>query len=177
MTTTFDKVRNIHFALLAILVCHFGTSVWVGFGLNSGLTMVLKAILYLTGIVLFLTNLRPFKKIALYYLFYPMTPLILILFYFIHGIFFGLLSSVVLAPIMPVKADYDQDDIKIYSKFNGFLGRCCEYYATEKSFYVFESFKGTIYTEEVIDFDKANVTLKKDSIWIYANNTYKVKVD
>jgi hypothetical protein len=177
MTTTFDKIRNIHFALLIILLCHFGTNVWVGFGLNSSLTMALKAILYLTGIVLFVTNLSPFKKIALYYLFYPMTPVILILFNFVHGICFGLLSSVMLAPIMPVKANFYQDDIKIYSKFNGFLGRCCEYYNTKKSFYVFERFKGTIYTEEEIDFETAKVILKKDSILIYAKDTYKVRVD
>ena len=78
---------------------------------------------------------------------------------------------------MPLESDYNRDDIKIYSKFNGFLGPCCEYYATEKSFYLFERFKGTIYTEEVIDFEKAEVILKKDSILIYANNTYKIRVD
>ncbi len=177
MTTTFGKLRNIHFALLTILLCHFGTNVSIGFGLNTSLTVALKAILYLTGIVLFLTSLRPFKKIAIYYLFYPMTPVILAFFYFVHGIFFGLLSSVVLAPIMPVQADYNQDDVKIYSKFNGFLGRCCEYYTTEKYLYVFERFKGTIYTEEEIDFEKAKVILKKDSILIYAKDTYKVRVD
>jgi hypothetical protein len=177
MTITFDKIKNIHFALLTILLCHFGTNVWIGFGLNSNLTVALKVGLYLTGIVLFLTNFRPFRKIAFYYLFYPMTPVILVLFYFIHGIFFGLLSSVVLTPIMPVKADYNQDGIKIYSKFNGFLGRCCEYYTTEKSFYVFERFKGAVYTEEEIDFKKAKVTLKKDSILIYAKDTYKVRLD
>jgi hypothetical protein len=177
MKTTFYKIRNIHFALLLILLCHFGASILVGFGLNSGITMVLKGMLYLTGVVLFLTSLRPFKKITFYYLFYPMTSVILVLFYFLHGIFAALLSSIVLAPIMPLKADYNKDNIRIYSEFNGFLAPCCEYYVTEKSFYVFEKFKGTIYTEEVIDFDKANVVLKKDSILICAKSTYKVSVD
>lgn len=177
MTITFDKIRNLHLALLILLLCHFGLNALVGFGLNSSLTMALKGILYLTGIVLFFVSLRPFKKIALYYMFYPITPVILILFYFLRGILFGLLSSFALAPIMPLKSDYDRDDIKIYSKFNGFLGACCEYYATENSFYVFEKFKGTIYTKEVIDFEKAEVTLKQDSIVIFAKSTYKVKVD
>jgi hypothetical protein len=177
MRITFDKIRNLHFALLILLLCHFGLTVLVGFGLNSSLTMALKVILYLTGIVLFFVSLRPFKKIALYYMFYSMTPVILILFYFVHGIFFGLLSSFALTPIVPLKSDYDRDDIKIYSKFNGFLGPCCEYYATERSFYLFERFKGTIYTEEVIDFETAEVTLRKDSILISAKNTYKVGVD
>lgn len=177
MTITFDKIRKLHFFLLILLLCHFGMNVLVGFGLNTSLTVALKAILYLTGIVLFFVSLKPFKKIAFYYLFYPLTPLILILFYFVHGIFFGLLSSFALAPIMPLKPDYNRDDIKIYSKFNGFLGPCCEYYATEKSFYLFERFKGTINTEGEIDFETAEVTVKKDSVLIYATNTYKVRVD
>lgn len=177
MTIPYDKIRNLHFALLIILLCHFGMNVFADYGLNNSLTVALKAILYLTGIVLFFVSLRPFKKIAFYYLFYPMTPVILILFYFAHGIFFGLLSSFALAPIMPLKSDYNRDGIKLYSKFNGFLGSCCEYYATEKSFYIFERFKGTIYTEEVIDFENTKVTLNNDSILIYAKNTYKVRVD
>jgi hypothetical protein len=177
MTIPLDKIRNLHFVLLILLLCHFGLNGIVGFRLNSNLTVVLKAILYLTGIVLFFVSLRPFKKIAFYYVFYPMTPVILILFYFVHGIFFGLLSSLALAPIMPLGSDYNRDEIKIYSKFNGFLGACCEYYATEKSFYIFEKFKGTIHTEEVIDFEKAEVTLKNDSILISAKNTYKVRAN
>ena len=42
---------------------------------------------------------------------------------------------------------------------------------------LFERFKGTIYTEAVIDFETAEVTLRKDSILISAKNTYKVGVD
>lgn len=177
MTITIKKIIRFHFLLLTLLLCNFGLNALVGFGINGGLTVVLKGILYLTGIVLFFVSLKPFKKIAFYYSLYIMTPVTLAGFYFIHGIFFGLLSSLILVPIMPVKADYSKDDIKIYSKFNGFLGRCCEYYATENTLYVFEKFKGTIYTEEVIDFKKTEITVKNDTILIYANKAYKVKVD
>jgi hypothetical protein len=177
MTIIIEKIIRFHFLLLILLLCNFGLNELVGFGINSNLTVGLKGILYLTGVVLFFINLRPFKKLAIYYSFYVMTPVVLVAFYSIHGIFLGLLSSLVLAPIMPVKADYSKDDIKIYSKFSGFLGRCCEYYATENTLYLFEKFKGTIYTEEVIDFNEAEVNLKNDSILIYADKTYKAKMD
>lgn len=177
VTTKFDKIKNLHFALLILLLCHFGMNISAGWGLNSNLTVALKGVLYLTGIVLFFTCLRPFKKMAFYYLFYLMTPVILILFYFVHGIFFGLGSSLVLAPIMPFKADFDGDHIKVYSKFNGFLGPCCEYYVTKKSFYVLERFAGTIHTQEIIDFENVEVTLKKDSILFSAGSRYKVETE
>lgn len=44
-------------------------------------------------------------------------------------------------------------------------------------FSVSKTSKGAIYTEEVIDFENADVELKGDSLLIYANKTYKVKVD
>ncbi len=119
MTTTIGKSIRLHFLLLTLLLCNFGLNAIVGFGLNSSLIVVLKSVLYLTGVVLFFISLKPFKKIAIYYSFYIMTPVVLVAFYFIHGIFLGLLSSLLIAPMMPVKADYSKDDIKIYSKFNG----------------------------------------------------------
>jgi hypothetical protein len=166
---------RVHFFLLAVLSINLGVNLLFGFALNNMLTVVLKASLYVSGMFLFFVSLKPFKKIAIYYSVYAVTPAVLVAFYLMHGIFLGLMSSLLVAPIMPLQAEYSKDDIKIYSKFGGFLGRCCEYYATEERFYIMEQFKGTIYTEEGIDFRNAKVVVKNDSLVINSEKVYKIK--
>jgi hypothetical protein len=74
---------------------------------------------------------------------------------------------------MPIQPDYDDGNIKVYSKFNGFLGLCCEYYATQDRLYVFEEFKGTMYTEGGLNFENAKITLKNDSAVIYTDKIHR----
>jgi len=172
-----QKIIRFHFFLFTFLLFNFVLKATLGFGINNTLAIVLKCLLYLTGIVLFFISLRPFKKFAVYFSFYILTPIILALFYFVHGIFFGLLSSLLLTPIMPVQPNYNDGNIKVYSKFNGFLGPCCKYYATQNRLYVFEEFKGTIYTDGGVNFENAKVTLRNDSALIYSDKVYRVKLN
>lgn len=171
------KITRIHFLLLAIVLFNFVLRQVTGFGLNIYLIDLLKGILYLTGIILFLINLKPFKIIATYYFLYILTPTIVAAFYLGGGIFLAIFSSLFLAPIMPVQPDYNDGDVKIYSEFNGFLGRCCDYDASQNRLYVFEEYKGTIYTEGRIDFEKVKITLKNDSVFIYSDTVCRVKLN
>lgn len=174
---SFQKIIRIHFYLLILLLFNFGLKELTGFGINNTLAIGLKSILYLTGIILFFRSLRPFKKASLYYSYYAWTPAILVMFYLLHGIFLGILSSLVLAPIMPVQPDYNDGNIKVYSRFNGFLGRCCDYYATQDRLFVFEEFKGNIYTDGGINFENAKITLKNDSVIIDTDNVQRIKLN
>jgi hypothetical protein len=149
----------------------------IGYGINNNVTTGLKGILYLTGLVLFVKSLMPFKKASIYYSYYVLTPTVLVVFYFVHGIFLGLLSSFALGPIMPIQPDYNDGNIRVYSKFSGFLGRCCDYYATQDRLYIFEEFKGTIYTEGPVNFENTKVALKNDSVFIYSDSVFRVKLN
>lgn len=170
----FRKITRLHFFLLILLLFNFGLKEAAGYGINNNLVIGLKAILFLTGIALFFGGLRPFKIAPIYYSYYILTPVVLAVFYFVHGILLALLSSLLLAPVMPLLTDYNDGNIKVYSKFNGFLGRCCEYYITEERVFPFEELKGTIHTES--NFDNVKVTLKNDSAFIYSDSVYRVKV-
>jgi hypothetical protein len=103
--------------------------------------------------------------------------MVLALFYFAHGVFLAILSSLLLAPVMPVEIKYSDTNINIYSKFTGFLGACCEYYVTENRLYVFETFKGTIHTERAIDLKNASIKTKGDTLVIHSDKIYKIKVE
>ena len=171
------KVTRIHFLLLAILLFNLAFRGVTGIGLNHNLIVLMKGILYLTGIFLFFKSLRPFKMIATYFSLYVLTPTIVVIFYFVGGIFFGLLSSAALAPLMPIESEYNDGNVKVYSEFNGFLGPCCRYYVSQNRLYLFEQFKGSIRPEERIDFKKAKITLETDSALISSDTVYRVKLN
>lgn len=173
----FQRIIRIHFSLLLLLLFNFGLKELIGYGINNTLVIGLKIILYLTGIVLFFRSVRPFKKASIYYSYYLCTPTVLAMIYILNGIFLGLLSSILLAPMMPIQPDYNDGNIKVYSRFKGFLAGCCTYYATQDKLLVFEEFRGTIYTEGELNFDNAKIILKNDSAIIRTNKIQRVKLN
>lgn len=172
-----QRIARIHFLLLAILLLNFVLRQVTGFGLNIYLIDLLKGILYLTGIILFLMSLKPFKLITTYYFLYILTPTIVTAFYLGGGIFLAIFSSLFLAPIMPVQPDYNDGNVKVYSEFNGFMGPCCGYDVVQNKLYAFEQFKGTIAAKGNIDFEKVRITLRNDSVLIHSDTVYRVKLN
>ena len=150
---------------------NFGIGLITGYRLNQNLTFILKVILYLTGLILFFVTLRPFKKIAIYYLFYVISSVFTGLFFLFGGIFLAILSSLVLYPIAPKQTEYKTETIKIYDRFQGFMARCCSYEVVEPKLYIFEKHLGYINIEKPIDADKDEFNFKSNTI------IYKYKLD
>ena len=171
----FQNIARLHFALLILILFNLTLNTAFGVGINNNLLIATKLVLYLSGIFLFFVYAKPFKVIAIYFSFFLMTPIVIAVFYFMHGIFFALLSSLFLAPIMPLKSEYSESKVKVYSKFNGFLGRCCSYYVTQNVLFVFEEHVGDIHTQETIDFKKSKFTLDSDSILLESDTVYRIK--
>jgi hypothetical protein len=167
------QIIRIHFILLVILIFNYVLVQVTGFGLNIYLIDLLKSILYLTGIVLFFMNLRPFKIMATYYSLYVLTPTVWVIFYFTQSVLFGVLSYVLLTPVMPILPDYNDGNIKVYSDSKGFLVPCCRYHVSQDKLYVFEQIKGRVHIPDGVDFEKARIILKNDSALIYADTVYR----
>lgn len=158
------KLEKWHFYLLGLVLINFGIGLFTGYRLNQNLTFFLKIILYLTGLILFLTTLRPFKKIAVYYSLYAISGVLTGLFFLFGGIFLAILSSLVLFPIVPKQTEYKTETIKIYDRFQGFIARCCSYEVVESKLYIFEKHLGYINIERPIDADKDEFSFKNNTI-------------
>ena len=102
-------------------------------------------------------NFRPFKKIAIYFSVYFITPIFAILFWLFGGIFFGLIASIVLYPIQPNKLKIEDKNILIYEKAQGFLGSCCPYIITEKQYIVLEKKIKEINLYDQITLDNSSI--------------------
>jgi hypothetical protein len=172
-----QKITRIHFYLLGILLFNLAFRGITGLGLNYTLIVLMKGILYLTGIFLFFKNLRPFKMIATYFSLYVLTPTIVVIFYFAGGIFLGLLSSVAIAPIMPIQPEYNDGNVKLYHESNGFFGSSVRYYATQNKLYLFEQHKGSLCIEEEVNIENIKITLENDSAVIFSDSVYRVKLN
>ena len=165
------RLEKWHFYLLSLVLINFGTGLITGYRLNQNLTFILKVILYLTGLIMFLKTLRPFKKTAIYYSFYAISVVLTGLFFLFGGIFLAILSSLVLFPIVPKQTEYKTETIKIYDRFQGFMARCCSYEVVEPKLYIFEKHLGYINIEKPIDVDKDEFNFKNNKI------TYKYELN
>ncbi len=156
-------ITKTHFYLLLFIILNLGFKSFVEISLNHRIAFLIKTIIYLTGAILFFLNLKPFKKVALYFSIFVWTPLIAASFWIFHGVFLGLVSSIFLSPIFPNEIQYKKDNLKVYSKFQGFLGACCTYEITEQKFFLFEKHLGEI-KHESIDFKNFDMKVENDSI-------------
>lgn len=165
------KLEKWHFFLLVVVLSNFGIGLISGYRLNQNLTFVLKVVLYLTGIILFLITLIPFRKTAIYYSFYAISVVVAGLFFLFGGILLATISSLILYPIFPKQTLYKNETIRIYDRFEGFMGRCCTYEVVEPKFYIFEKYLGYISIEKPIDADKDEFNYKNNTV-IYRYELY-----
>ena len=156
--------KKIHFLILGFVLLNFTIQIITTYGLNSKLIFILKCVIYLSGFSLFLLNRKPFKKITLYYSYYLFSFIILILFRIFGGIFLGLLSSIILFPIYPKEIKYEKDNLKVYEKFTGFLGACCQYEIAENKLLIFEKNYGFIKLERPIEAEKSEIKIIENQV-------------
>ena len=153
-----------HFALLGIIILNFITQLIISYDLNKPIIFGLKLIIYLSGCILFFLNLHFKRKILFYYSFYLSSFLNVIILRIFGGTFWGLLGSLVLFPIYPQEVIYQKDDLKLYQKFSGFLGRCCDYEVVESKFILFEKVYGSISLDGSIEDKDAELRIIGNSL-------------
>lgn len=164
MTKFNQNLKRIHFLILAFIVLNFVIQILTNYGINSVSIFALKIIIYISGFILFFLNRKAISKIKYYFSYYLISFTIIILFRFFGGIFLGLISSIILFPINPRKIQYENGNLKIYEKFNGFLGACCEYEIIENKLIFFEKKYGKIKLEEPINKEIDSFSLLQNAV-------------
>ena len=157
-------LTRIHFLLLFIVILNAFTSSIIS--LNYTLFLVAKLCMCLSGIALFFYNVKPFKKLAVYFGIYVFSPVIIFISTIISGFFGVMLASILLSFLLHGNEVYNNHDVKVYTLFRGFLGGCCTYEITESKFFIFEKHIANIVITEEVDFKNADITIKNDSVSI-----------
>jgi hypothetical protein len=107
--------------------------------------------------ILFFLYLKPFKKIAFYFMFYLISPFLLFISVLIDGILGGILISFFVFFISPPDVRFHDENIKIYKVQNGLLAGCCEYKITQNKFLLFEKKIAEFRFEENLQFEKSKI--------------------
>jgi len=173
---TKSKILNIHIYLLSFILLHFGFQILTGYGLNQSVIFVVKLILYSSGIIMFFMNIRPFKLISIYFSFYAISGIVVAMFFLFGGIILAVFSSILLYPIYPKQVEFENQSIKVYHRFQGFLSHCCSYEVTEPKLYPFEKHLGFIEIETEIKPKKTELKLNNGKI-IYKHEVENYNIE
>jgi hypothetical protein len=171
--TIITMLQRGHFYILVFMLLHFVLGIVTGYSIHEYVIFSLKVMVYITGLVLFLQSLKPLKTMAIYYGFYALSLIIAGLAALFGGMFFAILSSLVLFPIVPKQAVFETDELKIYSRFQGFMAPCCSYEVVKPEWVLFEKHLGYIHVEQPVNRSSDYFKLNGNKV-IY---TYKKEVD
>ncbi|MEY8847285.1 hypothetical protein AB9K26_00595 [Psychroserpens sp. XS_ASV72] len=170
-------LTKLHFLFLGIGILNWISKVTVEFSLNYKLAYVVTVLIFISGFVLFLWNLRPFNRIGIYYGYYFITPILTLIFWLFGGILLALISPVFLYPIYPNKILSEHQNFTVYENFQGFMGPCCPLEITEKHFWIIEQKLTNINLYDDTYIHSINYDKKNDSQLIIIFDKYESRAD
>lgn len=155
---------RIHLATLIILLINFIINAVFEISLIANIRLFLKVLFYISACILFIYYVKPFKKRALYFSFFIFSPFFFFVSWLIDGIFGAILGSVFLFFFVPNDTRFENDQIQINTKFQGFFGACCKYEVIEKKYFLFERKIGEFQFEDNLYFRKEDIQIQKDTL-------------
>lgn len=162
-------LTKIHFSALIIALLNFVFNELSAYSLDGITELVIEISAVISGFLLFFFNLRPFKKINFYYIIYPLSAFLLIVGLIFQGLFWVIVLSIILYPIIPDQKKFEQDGIIISIPYRGFMAPCCSYQLKERKLLLFEKEYAIFESDGPIDFE----TLKMENTVNYVELTYK----
>ena len=160
-----NTLLKIHLTLVIFLIINFLCQTNFDISLNRKLLFGLKLIFYATGILLFFKTIKPFQKISIYFSLYLLYPLLIFIGWIVDGIFGAILGSIFLFFFAPSENLQKVENITIYKKFGGLLGRCCDYEFTKEELLIFERKVAELNFENV-NFDRVPMEIKNDTLYL-----------
>src|SRR4051812_13242726 len=113
------KLIRIHFIILAVIALNSICRSFFDITFSSYLLYPLKVGLWLTGIILFFYYFKPFKKIAIYFFYYTLLPIVAIIGGSLGGIFSAILLSFLAFPFFENNTVKTVENYKISVPFQG----------------------------------------------------------
>ncbi|MFK7971307.1 MAG: hypothetical protein AB8F95_13110 [Bacteroidia bacterium] len=175
MNTRLQKIlTRVHFVTLAIAILNSLFKHFANYSLSGNIEMGVEALVVLSGLVLFFFYLKPFKGISLYFSVYATAAFLFIIGVIFRGIFWAIVLSILLFPLIPEDTQYEENGIIITVPFQGFLAPCCSYQIKERQFLIFEKGYGiwNLEGEGPIQFETVSISSSEDEFEITYSTTF-----
>lgn len=153
---------KIHFSALTIAIFNFLFNELTPYSLEGIIELVVEITAILSGFLLFLFYFRPFKKINFYFSIYPMMVCIIIFAIIFKSLFWLIVVSIILFPLIPDQKKFEQDGIIISTPYQGFMAHCCSYQLKERKLLLFEKEYPIFNSEGPIDFETLKIEQSKN---------------
>lgn len=127
-----------HIASLLIVCLHFLSERLFNAGLTQNVIYFIKITAIISGFAIAILYFKTLKNKRYYFGLYPIGIIIFLFGYVFRGFLGGLLMSVIQYPIISDTITFQQKPITIYTKYTGFLSRCCTYGVYETYYTFFE---------------------------------------
>ena len=159
---------RIHLIILAIVILNALIKSLTAYSLEENIEFGVKILAVISGLILFFFYLKPFKKINFYFSIYATIAGILIIGLIFRGIFWALILSVVLFPLIPDDKKFEENGIVISTPFQGFMAPCCSYQIEERQLLIFEKDYGRweLDGEGPIDFETVKINSNNNELEI-----------
>lgn len=168
-------MKRIHFVALSIAILNSLFKNFTTYSLEGNIEFGIEMLTVMSGLTLFFFYLKPFKKTNFYFSIYPTIAALLILGLIFRGIFWALVLSVVLFPLIPNDKAFEENGITISTPFQGFMAPCCSYQIKERQLLLFEKDYGkwNLEGEGPVNFETVKINSNVNEIEI----TYSTDFD
>lgn len=176
MKTRLRKILiRTHLVALTIAISNFLFKNFTYYSLEGNIEFGIEILTVISGLTLFFFYLKPFKKINFYFSIYATVGVLLIVGLIFRGIFWAIVLSVILFPLIPDDKKFEEKGIIISTPFQGFMARCCSYKIRELQLLTFEKDYGkwNLEGEGPIDFETVKINSDDNEIEI----TYSTDFD
>jgi hypothetical protein len=176
MKTRLRKIlTSIHLTTLTVAILNALIKSLTAYSLEGNIEFGVKILTVISGLILFFFYLKPFKKVNFYFSIYATIAGLLIIGLIFRGIFWALVLSVFLFPLIPDDKEFEENGIIISTPFQGFMTPCCSYQIKERQLLLFEKDYGRweIDGEGPIDFETVKINSNDSEIKI----TYSTDFD
>lgn len=154
----------LHFALLTIALLTFCSDWLLNFGFIGEIDVVLRLLVFCTGVLAFFFHLKSKIRIILYLSIYALGAAILLLIIFTNPHAYKELPS----PEEFTKSyEFQQDNLRLYREFTGLIGVCCGYEVREVKMKIFEKNYGSFGSRGDINFKKTRIVDQPNEVHIY----------
>jgi hypothetical protein len=171
MKTSVTKIfKIIHFTSLTIVIFNVILIFFSDYSLIGSLAFGIKLLVIFSGLTLFFLHIKPVNKINLYFSIYPSALLLLIIGLIFRGFFGAFLMSIILSPIIPDQKEHDQNELSIYTPYQGLMSSCCYYQVKERRFLIFEKDYGIFESYGSINFEFLKIEKSENEIKLNFNN-------
>ena len=154
----------VHWLLLGLLLINALSWKVFDFSFAQEVTLIGKVLLMLSGLILFMLYLKPFKKVNWYFSIYPISLGLALYALLIRGILGAIILSIFLAPFHPAMKEFEQDGIVVSTPYEGFMSPCCTYQVKERKWLFFEKRYKEFSTEGAIKFETMVLKAQKEKV-------------